>query len=250
MVIRNKPGQIPPPTGQPPLAASRPLFCSLSKWTGLVNLLVTVIALLSLATSVLHLQSWTAIVPQQSPAAWYCNLSIGIVSALAGLGFLGWIHRAYTNLRALDAPRTRFSPAVAVLVCLIPVVNVLLSIVVIREIWKGSDPASFPAGSPPRRSTPDLIFIAWWIVSAISVGCGAVLIFTAPHVYLASSTPSAASLVAAYPLQIAVLLLNVVQCGFMFWMLRAIDQNQAARRERVLQQPSVPPDMRMSGDAE
>lgn len=74
--------------------------------------------------------------------------------------FLWWLYRAHRNLRALGAADLGFTPRAAVSAFFVPVLNVVVPVRVVRELWNHSDPAEgVPARGDPMKTSP---WVAWW----------------------------------------------------------------------------------------
>jgi hypothetical protein len=83
-------------------------------------------------------------------------LAQGVTWLLTAAVFLGWIHRVYRTLATTGAPGLRHDPGRAVAAFLVPGVNLVAPLRVMRELWWVSAP-----GAPgPRDRTPPLV--AWW----------------------------------------------------------------------------------------
>jgi hypothetical protein len=90
--------------------------------------------------------------------------ALRLIQGLAWLAtaamFLWWLYRAHRNLPALGAADLRFTPRAAVSAFFVPVLNVVVPVRVVRELWNGSDPA--PA-EPGRRGAATMSpWVAWW----------------------------------------------------------------------------------------
>jgi hypothetical protein len=85
---------------------------------------------------------------------------LGLALSLAA--WLRWQQRAHRNLRALQVQDLRYSPPVAVLGWLVPLANLVLPLLTVRELWQAShrDP---PAGK--WQSAPASLVSMWWGVS-------------------------------------------------------------------------------------
>jgi hypothetical protein len=85
---------------------------------------------------------------------------LGLALSLAT--WLRWQHRAHRNLRALRVQALRYSPPAAVLGWLVPLANLILPLLAVRELWQASylDP---PAGK--WRNAPASGVSVWWGVS-------------------------------------------------------------------------------------
>ena len=87
-------------------------------------------------------------------------LWLGLALALAT--WLRWQHRAHRNLGALRVQDLRYSPAVAVSGWLVPLANLVLPLLTVRELWQASHREP-PAGK--WRNTPASLVSVWWGVS-------------------------------------------------------------------------------------
>lgn len=93
-------------------------------------------------------------------------LAIGF-AAVSALLLLVWQFLAHANLRRFGDARVRFPPAVAVLVWLVPGLDLVLPPIAFRELWKRSDPdAGTMDGRVPRASP---LVALWWIVVLATV---------------------------------------------------------------------------------
>ena len=99
-------------------------------------------------------------VPARSPVAVVAVVALGGGMLLAYLGLLGaalavpmWMHRCYRNLPALGS-RGHFSPAWAAGCWFVPIANLVLPYLAVRDVWAASRPGG--------RWTAALV-AAWWI---------------------------------------------------------------------------------------
>jgi hypothetical protein len=78
--------------------------------------------------------------------------------------FLVWLHRAYTNLTALKANYTEYSPGWAVGYWFIPILNIFRPLQVVQEVWRESDPEFDPELNflSANMGTKPLL-LAWWL---------------------------------------------------------------------------------------
>lgn len=79
--------------------------------------------------------------------------------------FCIWIYRAYKNLRAFRLGGLIHSPAMAPGSFFIPFANLVLPYLIMKEIWRGSDPAFPPLETDPSddaRVTP--LLLPWWLL--------------------------------------------------------------------------------------
>lgn len=96
-------------------------------------------------------------------AHWSQLNALRLLQGLAWLAtatlFLWWLYRAHRNLRALGAADLGFTPRAAVSAFFVPVLNVVVPVRVVRELWNGSDPAPRQPGPGPVKISP---WVAWW----------------------------------------------------------------------------------------
>lgn len=100
-------------------------------------------------------------VPVRTPVALVAAAAVGGGTLLALLGFLGaaiavpmWIHRCYRNLPALGS-RGHLSPAWAAAGWFVPIANLVLPYLTVREVW---------IASTPRGRLTAALVAAWWAV--------------------------------------------------------------------------------------
>ncbi|BDI28581.1 hypothetical protein CCAX7_006320 [Capsulimonas corticalis] len=87
------------------------------------------------------------------------------ITLAAGVVFLVWIHRLYKNLTALGIANLRHSPGVAVIMFILPFINLYKPIVIVREIWRATSPqATLSIVKGRWTETPSTPLIGfWWI---------------------------------------------------------------------------------------
>jgi hypothetical protein len=84
--------------------------------------------------------------------------------------WLAWQYRAHANLRVLGARGLTFHPVAAVAVWFVPAVNLLVPLLVMRELWMASDPE---AGAEDWRSRPTSALLPfWWVTLVAAAGLG------------------------------------------------------------------------------
>lgn len=77
--------------------------------------------------------------------------------------FLMWIHRAHKNLAFFRAAGLEYSPGWAVGWFFIPFLNLIRPFLVMREIWKASDPnVDYQNSSSWQYSASSPLIGAWW----------------------------------------------------------------------------------------
>jgi hypothetical protein len=63
-----------------------------------------------------------------------------LIVLVAGIIWLVWQHRAHSNLRALGAAQLKYTPGWAVAWWLIPIANIVMPYLIVRELYKASNP--------------------------------------------------------------------------------------------------------------
>ncbi|BDI28580.1 hypothetical protein CCAX7_006310 [Capsulimonas corticalis] len=84
---------------------------------------------------------------------------------VAGILFLIWTYRLYKNLIVLGVSGLKFSPTIAVLMCVLPVLNLYQPVVIFGEIWRASALRETIARAGGRwKAVPSApIIVCWWI---------------------------------------------------------------------------------------
>jgi hypothetical protein len=91
-----------------------------------------------------------------------------IVSFCSGLAFLGWFHRAYSNISRIGIHKTKWNPAWAIISFIIPVVNLYRPYQIIREIRdKNRSSIVELGGNIPSEKAALLPW--WWTLWLISI---------------------------------------------------------------------------------
>jgi hypothetical protein len=75
--------------------------------------------------------------------------------------FVIWLYRAAKNNEALGRDNTRFSPGWSIGAWFIPLANLVIPVLIVRDLWRGSDP-SVPRGEPNWRRAPGGAIVGWW----------------------------------------------------------------------------------------
>lgn len=90
-----------------------------------------------------------------------CSLLV-VLGVAVGVLWLVWQYRAHANLRAL-VPGTRFRPLWGVASWMIPGPNLVLPLLAMRELWRGSNP---DVEDWRRARTTPLLWLWWLLVLA------------------------------------------------------------------------------------
>lgn len=158
------------------------------------------------------------------------------VAALAA--FLAWVHRAYSNLRALGNPEhaVSSSPGWAVGSFFIPFVNLYKPYQALRETWDLSDPGARthddltlarPGGSP--------LLLCWWVVWLLTNVLGLVVM------QLAREARTLDTLLWMTKVFILVRVLNIANALLTTLVVRRVQRRQDERSLNVTHTPDAPP---------
>lgn len=135
------------------------LFCVLSLRAFRATIYLAMMAPWELARD---LSSW--LTPDTLWLSWVLTRPLLL---LAVASFCWWIYRANQDARALGAENLAFSPAWAVAVGFIPIVNLIGPYRAVKEIFQASFPANEPPGIWRRERAPAALPLWWglWIAS-------------------------------------------------------------------------------------
>ncbi len=79
--------------------------------------------------------------------------------------FCVWIYRAYKNLKAFRLGALEHSPGMAPGSFFIPVANLVLPYLIMKEIWRGSDPSYPPLDADPfEEARTTAMLLPWWLL--------------------------------------------------------------------------------------
>jgi hypothetical protein len=145
----------------------------------------------------------------------------------AGLAWFLWQHRAHANLRALGAEGLKYSPGWAVGWWFVPLANVVMPFVTMRELWKASDPGA--AGVSWKLLPTPRLLVMWW--GAYLVGVQG-LPSIAGNVTDAA-LPSPQQVVVRSWLFIAAAVVTVAAAGLAVAVVRGVQARQETKRAAV-----------------
>lgn len=142
----------------------------LSHWLIIFLIGIAVLSVVSFGSGLLQLQLLAQIQAgvQVSPEVAQANDERQFVIAMMELGsmvttgilFLTWMRRAYNNLPAFGMHDPTYSPGWAVWGFLIPFLNIIRPLQVMKELWRASDPHVRPEpGWVTARVSP---LVGWW----------------------------------------------------------------------------------------
>jgi hypothetical protein len=86
---------------------------------------------------------------------------VPVVALVAVVTWLTWQGRAHANLSRIGASGLRFRPASAVASWFVPLVNLVLPFMAMRELWRASDPETGELDWRERRTT--IVLPLWWM---------------------------------------------------------------------------------------
>jgi hypothetical protein len=89
------------------------------------------------------------------------TIELSLVLA-AFIALLLWVYRVNRNARALGAEGMTYTPGWSVGWFLVPIANLVMPFLALRETWKASTPGT---GANWRQAPVSPIFAAWWTVS-------------------------------------------------------------------------------------
>jgi len=139
----------------------------------------------------------------QKRAAWDTLLSIinsgvGIIAVVIGLI---WLALAYGNLVPLGEPHTFFSPTSAVILFLIPGLNLIFPYFILLGLWRGSHPEGADPNKTPYEGGSGKIALLWFVyLGGIAITCVGVYLMLKGDPGLKRNTAVAWAGLAAYGL--------------------------------------------------
>ena len=144
--------------------------------------------------------------------------------ALTAMLFLLWVYRAHRNLPRMGANDPTYSPGWAVGWWFVPIANYWMPLLVMSEIWRGSDPA-YTDSSRSWRSAPVAPQLGiWWALWALGGMFGGILLFV--------SLRGVNTLENLRLLTVGVLVSDLLTLGaavLAIWIVRAIDARQSQK---------------------
>ncbi len=150
---------------------------------------------------------------------------LGILAA--GIVWLIWQFRAQSNLRALGVANLRFSPGWVVGWWIIPVANLAMPYLTVRELYKGSEPGGGAVDwmSARTAATIPLWWAAWLLQNVLAIAGSTVSAGT--------KNPTWNQLATREPIEIASVTMLIVAAVLAIVLVRRIDRRQEAKRQRV-----------------
>ncbi|MDQ6927489.1 MAG: DUF4328 domain-containing protein [Actinomycetota bacterium] len=186
----------PPPAPPPPLAPPPPPpppprlppFRSLRDLSSLIGLMFLLDVLFLIIAAAANIFLGATVPPSAGLAdlfskidkhQWIAWAAAGGFAAAAYVVIVVWLYRAYKNQLSLGARETRLPPSIVVIMCFIPVLNVVFITLAGREIWRNADLQRNEWGTTARPSrVPGLLNVLWigpvlafvaWVVFALVI---------------------------------------------------------------------------------
>lgn len=91
----------------------------------------------------------------------------GLLALATAVVFLLWLHRAHRNVRMLGVERLGFSPRAALAAFLVPVVNFVVPVRVVSQLWRASRPET-PRGPRWWEVRGPMFIVVWWALVVAS----------------------------------------------------------------------------------
>ncbi len=149
-----------------------------------------------------------------------------IAFIIAGICFIAWFRRAYSNLRLLGATTMRYAPGWAIGAWFVPILNLWRPKQIVNDIWRGSDP-SHPGQQPLWREPVSLLLWFWW---------GAwVLLFILNRAVAQewTSATSAHAIRSASRLDIATEITSIIAAGLAIAVIRTLTKREGQRADQA-----------------
>lgn len=166
----------PPPAGQPVVASQVPRWRSSRGLTAVLPLLFAadaVAALIAVFALVKRLGVLNDIennglsvdvINRDSDAVDLANgatLTLFILSLVTAIFFITCMWRVAKNNEALGRQQPRLGPGWAIGGWFIPIANLVIPVLVMQDLWRGSDP-SVPRGDMRWKIGPRSALVGWW----------------------------------------------------------------------------------------
>lgn len=127
--------------------------------SGLVALLGTFVQGPTIARLHMAAQQGTGLGPTPESQVSLVGALGGLLSLATIVVWLVWQYRAHANLAALGSVGMRHTPGWTVGWWFIPIADLWMPLVVMRELWRASDPVAGPTDWTSSRGSP---LIGWW----------------------------------------------------------------------------------------
>jgi hypothetical protein len=91
----------------------------------------------------------------------------GVLVVATAVVFLVWVRRAHRNLRLLGVERLGFTPRAATAAFIVPIMNLVAPVRVVRELWLASRPEAELAGARWWEARVPAVIPAWWALVVV-----------------------------------------------------------------------------------
>jgi hypothetical protein len=136
-----------------------------------------------------------------------------------------WQYRAQANLPALGASGLRFRPGWAVGWWFIPIANLAVPYLAMRELWKASDSSSGAIDWPTQRTTP-LLWL-WWTAWLAMVALSSI------SLSITANAEFIDDLITAEYFSMAQTVVTICAAVLAVLLIRDIDRRQERKHQRV-----------------
>lgn len=103
------------------------------------------------------------------------NTAFLALALITGVTFIVWMWRAAKNNAALGRSQPRFGPGWAIGGWLIPLANLVIPVLIMQDLWRGSD-ASIPRGDSRWKIGDRSVLVGFWwgllLFGRVMIGAG------------------------------------------------------------------------------
>lgn len=142
--------------------------------------------------------------------------------------FCMWIHRAYRNVKVLHNDKLLYSPGWAVGWYFIPIVNLVLPFLVMREIWKGSSPHGVIGDKLAWKKERGSALLVFWWISWILSG----VISYIPSLLDRQAKTTVQQIIAGWA-SIGVNIFEIILTVLVFFVVYTIHRRQSEKRKKL-----------------
>ncbi len=149
-----------------------------------------------------------------------------LVFVVATIIYLMWIYRAYKNLSELRVVGLNHSPAWAVGMYFVPILNLFRGFTVMQEIWKGSDPQRIGDDRQWTHARGSGLAWLWWL---LYLAANVVNSLGANTMNMAQGTGSVQTFMTGEVMNLVSVCLFVVSGIALIFILRGVTDRQEQR---------------------
>jgi uncharacterized membrane protein YhdT len=163
----------------------RPPYRALKQLSGVIGLLFLLVAFGLLVAGAANLFLAFTVPPDAGKLDLFLKIDdnqwipwavAGFLLAVAYVVIVVWLYRAYRNQLSLGIPETNLPPVLVLVMCFIPIANLVIMTLAVREIWRNADLQRNEWAARSRKSTvPNRLNMIWIgpllaIVASIAFG--------------------------------------------------------------------------------